>query len=838
MFPTAANSTLIVDRSDGVVADGVDLVTLTVTLRAADGSPAPGVAVMVSSSGAQNTLTAAGVTDATGVTRAQLSSTLAETKTVSATFDGTQGAVSLSQQPTVRFVAGPATQLEFQQSPASSVAGALAPSSVIAVSDARGNPVADATAITLTLTGGDVSAQLLGTTTAATSGGLATFSNLRVERVGTGYTLVASSTAATSVTSAPFDLSPGAPAALAFVAQPSSGLAGVPLTPAFEVAVQDGFGNRAPASALAITLAVNGTPLLGTDVVTTDGGVALFADVAVGPVGIYEFEATAPLLQSAISAPVRISAGEPSAMFSTLQAAPQQVVADGVTTTTLTLTLRDAFQNSVEGLQAFLVGDAPDGGLLLSQPATATDDAGVASGLAACSVPQGVSFTAVLADGGVLAPGATVAFTECAPTTTASCYSGPLATLGVGTCQSGMMTCSAAGAWGPCLGEVIPAAEVCANGVDEDCNGAVDDVADLDGDGWTRCSGDCCEDTGACSVPTAVNPGAFEALGNSVDDDCDPATSDVTPSAACSSTAKFASVTAFDFARAMDLCDTTTLNPPLPQKKWGLISAAHRGADGLAPTAQAASDMQNFQTAVMSVFGTNNVPRRNATMGVFSNGRARDTNDVGFVSPAAGTSFGRGIAFPGAGPLATYLAAHGGSLAPGRCGNTQCPTGVGAYDSVNVRLQIRVPTNALGFSYDFKFFSAEYQTYQCTQFNDYYLAMLTSSAQGLPADRQISFDTLGNPVSVNNGFFQACGGNGKNCGTCPVGISTLAGTGFDGPVAGGATTWLTTDAPVVPGEIITLEFILFDVQDNTYDSTMLLDNFRWSLTPVTVGTSQ
>jgi hypothetical protein len=60
----------------------------------------------------------------------------------------------------------------------------------------------------------------------------------------------------------------------------------------------------------------------------------------------------------------------------------------------------------------------------------------------------------------------------CQPGTTASCYSGPVGTAGVGLCKSGTMTCNALGtAYGPCGGEVVPAAETCASPADEDCDG-------------------------------------------------------------------------------------------------------------------------------------------------------------------------------------------------------------------------------------------------------------------------------------------------------------------------------------------------------------------------------
>lgn len=55
----------------------------------------------------------------------------------------------------------------------------------------------------------------------------------------------------------------------------------------------------------------------------------------------------------------------------------------------------------------------------------------------------------------------------------ASCYTGPAATQGVGTCSAGVKTCVATATgseWGPCVGEQLPEAERC-DGVDHDCDG-------------------------------------------------------------------------------------------------------------------------------------------------------------------------------------------------------------------------------------------------------------------------------------------------------------------------------------------------------------------------------
>jgi hypothetical protein len=60
----------------------------------------------------------------------------------------------------------------------------------------------------------------------------------------------------------------------------------------------------------------------------------------------------------------------------------------------------------------------------------------------------------------------------CLPGSTASCYTGPPGTAGVGLCVAGTATCPPSGtAWGPCLGQVTPVAEDCATPSDDDCNG-------------------------------------------------------------------------------------------------------------------------------------------------------------------------------------------------------------------------------------------------------------------------------------------------------------------------------------------------------------------------------
>lgn len=372
---------------------------------------------------------------------------------------------------------------------------------------------------------------------------------------------------------------------------------------------------------------------------------------------------------------------------------------------------------------------------------------------------------------------------------------------------------------------------------------------DQDGDGWTVADGDCCDVTGTpdCTEPEKVNPGAFEYIGNQVDDDCDPTTSDSVPAADCSPAALMTPTTSLALAKAMDLCQFTSENPPLPQKKWGVVATDLTLADGTSTPA-------NVQVGVLANYGTNVTPKKGSTMASLSSGTARDEGDAGYVHPENGVQAGQIGNFNGNTEVSVpteYLAAHGGTVpnppACPACNNTVCTH---AFDSSRFRMRIRVPTNAQSFSYALKFYTAEYPEYDCQQYNDFFLTLLDSSwvpdplanppQTPLPLDKNIAVDALGNAVSVNNAFLDVCFPDfGAPPGSCPGGTLELIGTGMGGwngaLTDGGGTGWLVNEAPVVPGETIELEFIIWDAGDHNVDSLVLLDKFRWQIDPAEVG---
>ncbi len=106
----------------------------------------------------------------------------------------------------------------------------------------------------------------------------------------------------------------------------------------------------------------------------------------------------------------------------------------------------------------------------------------------------------------------------CEPGVTEDCYTGPDGTVGVGVCVAGMRTCNDEGtAFGPCVGEVTPTAELCETVADENCLGDVPECGDAL---WNKRFGGIASDEG---TDLAVGPddgivitGVFDA-GSSID---------------------------------------------------------------------------------------------------------------------------------------------------------------------------------------------------------------------------------------------------------------------------------------------------------------------------------
>ncbi len=243
------------------------------------------------------------------------------------------------------------SRLAFLVQPVDTPAGApVSPAVKVAVLDATGNPLPNAAnEITLALGTNAASGELTGSLTARAVNGVATFSDLKIDKAGAGYTLVASESGLSQVTSTAFTVTPGIGVKLAFAAPIPGAVAGRPISPGVQVVVQDAAGNVVPGATDAITLAVGNNPvggaLSGTLTAKAIGGSVTFNDLSIDKAGAdYTLTATAPGLAPATSPPFSVAAGAPVQIA--FQPGPTDAPA-GETLNPVRVVIQDAFGNTV-----------------------------------------------------------------------------------------------------------------------------------------------------------------------------------------------------------------------------------------------------------------------------------------------------------------------------------------------------------------------------------------------------------------------------------------------------------------------------------------------------------
>ena len=205
-------------------------------------------------------------------------------------------------------VVGVPAQLVFTVQPSDAVAGHdISPAVQVTLEDIHGHRVRGSRdAITLALGSAPGGATLSGPLTIYAADGVALFARLSINRADLGYTLVASAAGLASTSSQVFAISASAPAQLAFTGQPSTGDGMQPITPAVQVAIEDGFGNIVPSATRNVALTLDANPfsgaLGGTTAVAAVDGVATFPTLTVNAPGEgYALVASALGLASATS---------------------------------------------------------------------------------------------------------------------------------------------------------------------------------------------------------------------------------------------------------------------------------------------------------------------------------------------------------------------------------------------------------------------------------------------------------------------------------------------------------------------------------------------------------
>ena len=145
-----------------------------------------------------------------------------------------------------------------------------------------------------------------GTATASATSGIATFSGLTLNKVGSGYTLQLTSPGLSSITSTSIQVVAGALAQLGIYAQPPAGVvAGSPL--GFAVVSEDAEGNEVSGFNGVVTVALlnnpGGSSLAGVLTAQASNGLAIFSGLSLNKTATgYSLQITSPTLSSAATA--------------------------------------------------------------------------------------------------------------------------------------------------------------------------------------------------------------------------------------------------------------------------------------------------------------------------------------------------------------------------------------------------------------------------------------------------------------------------------------------------------------------------------------------------------
>ncbi|HKE91840.1 MAG TPA: hypothetical protein VKB45_16010 [Gemmatimonadales bacterium] len=340
-----------------------------------DGLGVPGVTVQFAAVGGGSVTTASAVTDTGG--RARTLVTLPSV-TGTAQFNATvTGLTAAMCGPTV--LSSPPTQLAFKTQPANGVAGVAVGPLQVEVHDANGTLVPSATnAVTLAI-GANPGGASPGTQTVSAVSGIANFAGFPIDKVGTGYTLIASATGLTSATSNPFNITPAALNNLAFTTQPVNMSAGTAI-PTVVVTARDAFGNAVTSFTGNVTLSFGSHPasatLTGTTTVAAAAGVATFSALGPLPVaGGYTLVASASGVGSTASNSFTVNPAPPVALAFTVE--PTTALAGAIISPAVVVAVEDSVGNVVTAATnqitigfALNPGQGPLGGALVKNAAS------------------------------------------------------------------------------------------------------------------------------------------------------------------------------------------------------------------------------------------------------------------------------------------------------------------------------------------------------------------------------------------------------------------------------------------------------------------------------------
>jgi hypothetical protein len=277
------------------------------------------------------------------------------------------------------------THLVFGVQPNDTIAGsAITPAVTVRVEDASNNVVTgdNSDQVTIAIGANPGDGTLSGALILTVHNGVATFSDLSIDKSGAGYTLSAASSGLTGATSNGFNITPAAADHLFLLQQPTNTVAGEAITPAIEVEIVDRFGNLTSSTAN-VSLAIGANPgggvLSGTTTEVASGGIAAFGDLSINKTGLdYMLAVSSSGLTGVTSNGFNITPAAADHMFFLQQ--PRDATAGQIIAPPVRVEILDRFGNltpSTAGVSV-AIGANPAGGTL-SGTTTAPASGGVAT---------------------------------------------------------------------------------------------------------------------------------------------------------------------------------------------------------------------------------------------------------------------------------------------------------------------------------------------------------------------------------------------------------------------------------------------------------------------------
>ncbi len=326
--------------------------------------------------------------------------------------------------------------------------------------------------------------------------------------------------------------------------------------------------------------------------------------------------------------------------------------------------------------------------------------------------------------------------------------------------------------------------ETGSDGGASDAGGDTGPGYDVDGDGFTKQQGDC-DDQEEFVNPNAIEDLGVDGGGDEVDNDCDGETDEL-ESCDCPELGDLPA----ELVMAMELCDT----------RFGLGVQRKSSSPGGVVAFATVSAMGNndclyaHQGCEMTALSTGPVgqPNPNSAIGMGLSGTLLNDPKPDFQGDIPSTGVKQ----------------------------LSC-------DVSQLAIDMRAPSNALGFSFDFLFGSAEYDEWILQNYNDTFYAILEYSALNGGATTNIAFDDNGSEIEVDANYFENA-----------LHLCDESGSGWEPEITSksGSTGWLRTTWNVAPGDEFKLTFSIHDEGDCVFDSIVFIDNFRWHTEAVEPGT--